>query len=52
MESILLIKRKWEAGVYTLQYLGYLVKKGILTKDDFFEITRYNYDGVKDSLNL
>lgn len=49
MESQNLIDYKWECGIYTLDYMMMLVQKGILTKEDFFEITRFNYDGVKKS---
>ena len=49
MESQSLIDYKWESGIYTLDYMLMLVQNKILTKEDFFQITRLNYDGVKKS---
>ena len=41
-----IIKHKWDCRVYTLDEMIDLVKKGNITKKEFFDITRYNYDGV------
>ncbi len=46
MESYTLIKYKWEMGVYDLKKMKEFVQKNILTKQQFFQITRYVYDKV------
>ena len=46
VESLTLIKHKWELGIYELVDMMNLVIENKITKQDFFEITRYNYDGV------
>lgn len=46
MEDIILIEYKWNHGVYELKDMIELVKNQRLTKQEFFDITRYNYDGV------
>ena len=46
-ESISLIAYKYRIGAYTLEDMIELVEKGFITKEDFFNITRYNFDGVK-----
>lgn len=43
-----LIKYKWQTGVYKIQDMLKLVENGIINKQDFFEITRYNYNGIKN----
>lgn len=40
-----MIKWLYESGVYSLDDMVEYVKLGIITKDDFHLITRYNYDG-------
>lgn len=50
MESKNLIIYKWEHRVYDLKNMIKLVEDNIITKDDFLDITRYNYDGVTDSI--
>lgn len=45
-QSKVIIKHKWDHGVYTLEDMINLVKNGNITKEEFFNITRYNYDGV------
>ena len=49
MESLSLIEYKWQQGVYTLQQMMRMVENHIITKDQFFELTRFYYDGVKKS---
>lgn len=43
MESYTLIKYKWDRGVYDLEKMKQLVQKNEITKEEFFEITRYTY---------
>ncbi len=43
MESVDLIKYKWQHGVYTLQEMKDFVINNIITKDQFFQITRFYY---------
>lgn len=50
MESKNLIIYKWEHRVYDLKDMVKLVQNNVITKDDFFDITRYSYDGVTDSI--
>lgn len=52
MESLILIYHKWHQGVYSLEDMINLVDSGKITKEDFFDITRYNYDGIIKSNNL
>lgn len=49
MESFSLIKYKWESGVYTLKEMIQLVKQQELSQQQFFDITRYNYNNIKQS---
>ena len=46
MESETITTYKWEEGVYSLQDMVILVKYKQLTPEQFFEITRYNYDVI------
>lgn len=46
VESLTLIKHKWELGVYELADMMNFVLENKITKQDFFEITRYNYDSI------
>ena len=46
VESLTLIKHKWELGIYELVDMMNLVIENKITKQDFFEITRYNYDSI------
>lgn len=50
MEDIILIEYKWNSGVYQLKDMIKLVEDQKLTKQEFFDITRYNYDGVTKKL--
>lgn len=50
MEDIILIEYKWNSGVYQLKDMIRLVENQKLTKQEFFDITRYNYDGVTKKL--
>lgn len=47
MEQIFVIKHKWDNHVYEIQDMMKFVQNNIISKKDFFDITRYNYDGVK-----
>ena len=47
MEEETLVTYKWDQGVYSLEDMLILVKYKKLTPDQFFEITRYNYDAIK-----
>ena len=51
MESKDTIQYKWQSGVYDLKNMVQLVKNGIINKDQFFYITRYNFNGVIESRN-
>lgn len=43
-----IIKYKWENGSYSLEDMINLVLKNVITEEQFFSITRYNFNGVKD----
>ena len=45
-ESKNLITYKWHEGVYSLEDLLILVKYKKLTPDEFFDLTRLNYEGL------
>lgn len=47
MDIYIIIKYRWQYGIYGLEDMVGLVENKILSKQQFFEITRYNYDGVK-----
>ncbi len=46
MQSVELIKYKWEHGVYKLSYMVSLVYSNVISRDQFFNITGYSFDGV------
>ncbi len=46
MESKNTIIYKWEHRVYDLRDMAKLVQNNIITKEEFFDITRYNFDGI------
>ena len=46
MESKELINYKWQEGIYNLNYMLNLVKNKNITEEDFFNITRLNFNGV------
>ena len=46
MEDKSLISYKWEQGIYELKDMIQLVQQGIINEDQFFEITRYNFNGI------
>ena len=46
-----LIKYKWQTGVYKIQDMLKLVDDETISKQDFFKITRYNYNGIKKYKN-
>ena len=39
-----MIKRNFEKGLWNIQMLKIAVKKGIITREQFKEITKENYD--------
>ena len=39
-----LIRYKWETGVYGLKEMNQLVEQNVITKEQFFDITRYHYN--------
>lgn len=45
-----LLKYMYFCGVYSTEELMIYVDKGNITKEEFKMITRYSYDGLKDSL--
>ena len=45
----LIIKYKWEYGIYSLKDMVNLVLKNVITKEQFFSITRYNFQSAKES---
>lgn len=52
MESTGIIQYKWKVGVYDLKDMVKMVKDGIISKYDFFNITRYHFDSVVESNNI
>lgn len=48
-EKISLLKIMWDYGVYSLQELFDMAKKEKITKEEFHNITGYNYEGIKKS---
>lgn len=46
-----LIKYKWQTGVYKIQDMLKLVDNEIISEQEFFKITRYNYNGIKKYKN-
>lgn len=46
MESFEMIKYKWEHGIYDITHMINLVIFEEINKEQFFEITRFNYDGL------
>lgn len=55
MENFSLIKYKWEHGIYDLNKMISLVNQKQINKEDFINITGYNFDGLNkafESLQL
>lgn len=48
MDNLELIRFKYEAGVYDLNMMCQLVEDHNITKEEFHDITTYNYEGVKE----
>lgn len=48
METQNLITYKWNNGVYNLQDMLILVQFGNLSPEQFFKITRYDYETIKN----
>ena len=46
MSQMDVIKYKWETGAYNLQNMIDLVKNQELTSEEFFKITRLNYEAI------
>lgn len=46
MENKILIQYKWQHGVYQLKDMIKMVESDIITKEDFFYITRFDFDGI------
>ena len=46
-DSFFLLKYKWEYGGYSLHEIFNMVKENKITEEEFHEITRYNYKGIK-----
>lgn len=51
MENEILITYKWEEGIYSLDDMLILVEYKKITPQQFFEITRFNYDAIKEQKN-
>ena len=45
----LMVKYKWETGIYNLKDMVNLVLKNVITKEQFFSITRYNFYSAKEN---
>ena len=45
-ESLEMMEYKWQQGIYNLQYMMKLVEDKKITKEDFFSITRFSYQGI------
>lgn len=45
----LIIKYKWESGIYNLKDMVDLVLKNVITKEQFFSITRHNFYSAKEN---
>lgn len=43
-----IIKYKYNTGVFDVEDILQYVEMGNITKDDFKDITRYNYDGYRE----
>lgn len=46
-ENFYLISIKYDYGVYTLKDIFDMVKDGLINEYEFFQITRYSYQGIK-----
>lgn len=46
-EQKFLLKYMWEYGVYSLHQMFNMVKEKKITEEEFHDITRYNYQGIK-----
>ena len=51
-EEITLIQHKWKNGTYQLTDMVQLVRDKVITKEEFFYITRFNFNGVVDTYSL
>ena len=47
MDNYNVIKYKWQHGVYKITDVMKFVDRNVLNRKQFFEITGYNYDGLK-----
>jgi hypothetical protein len=48
-EDILLIKYKFESGVYSLRLIFQMVEDDMLTPEEFHFITSFDYYGIKEN---
>ena len=48
-EDILLIKYKFEQGVYSLKLIFQMVEDDMLTPEEFDFITSFDYYGIKEN---
>lgn len=46
------MRYKYKHGVYSVEQMVNFVKYKVISKEQFFEITRLHYDGVIDNRNL
>lgn len=47
LESSAITTYKWDQGVYSLKDMVILVRYNQITPEQFFEITRYNYNTIE-----
>ncbi len=52
MEERTLIEHKWKNGTYQLKDMVQLVRDKVITEQEFFYITRFNFYGVVETYNL
>ena len=46
MESENIIQYKWKCGIYQLKDMVELVRNQTINQEIFFDITRFNFDGI------
>ena len=49
MKDLEILKYIWEQGMLSLRKFFNMTTEGTLTEEEFFIITRYNYQGLKKS---
>lgn len=45
-DELQLLRHKWQHRVLEIEDMLQLVDSGKITKEDFFDITRYSYQGI------